>query len=128
MLPECSFVVFQSLTQEVQACKTDRMEKIHSWLPNRKVICIGNSTQLDPESYFEIYKKYPSWIKAIYIRKVTNTLCMEERNRDACFAEAFDGIPDHVWKVFITLNEVADHLKHVAGEAHMGIVGALQGW
>jgi phosphatidate phosphatase APP1 len=35
--------------------KIDRMRKIHSWFPNRKFICIGDSTQSDPEAYGEMY-------------------------------------------------------------------------
>jgi phosphatidate phosphatase APP1 len=29
------------------------MRKIQSWLPQRRVICIGDSTQSDPEAYGE---------------------------------------------------------------------------
>jgi phosphatidate phosphatase APP1 len=43
-----------SLTQGTQEYKVDRMEKIHSWLPRRKMICIGDSTQSDPEAYGEM--------------------------------------------------------------------------
>jgi phosphatidate phosphatase APP1 len=34
--------------------KADRMKKIHSWLPKRKLILIGDSTQSDPEAYGEM--------------------------------------------------------------------------
>lgn len=44
-----------SLTQATQEYKVDRMEKIHSWLPHRKMICIGDSTQSDPEAYGEMH-------------------------------------------------------------------------
>jgi len=44
-----------SLTQGTQAYKVGRMEKVHGWLPNRKVICVGDSTQTDPEAYGEMY-------------------------------------------------------------------------
>ena len=30
------------------------MKKINSWLPKRKMICIGDSTQSDPEAYGEM--------------------------------------------------------------------------
>ena len=46
------------------------MKKIHSWFPHRRMVCIGDSTQKDPESYGEIARSFPGWIKAIYIRKV----------------------------------------------------------
>ena len=104
------------------------MKKIHSWIPKRKVICIGDSTQSDPESYAEIYKAYPDWIKAIYIRKVTDAPFMEKKNEDKRFNEAFKDVPQHVWRVFVQPDELADHIKHVAGQAHLSIVGALQGY
>ncbi|RKF58813.1 Phosphatidate phosphatase APP1 [Golovinomyces cichoracearum] len=37
-----------------QAFKIDRIKKIHSWFPRRKMICIGDSTQSDPEIYGEL--------------------------------------------------------------------------
>jgi hypothetical protein len=54
--------ILKSLTQGTQAYKADRMNKIHDWLPNRKFICVGDSTQSDPEAYAEMYEKYPDWI------------------------------------------------------------------
>lgn len=54
---------------------------------------------------------------------------MEAKNKDERFSKAFDGIPSHVWKVFERPDEqLADHIRHVAGEAHGGVVGALQGY
>jgi Uncharacterized conserved protein (DUF2183) len=121
--------LLQSLTQGTQAYKTDRIEKIHRWLPQRKFICIGDSTQSDPESYGEMYKKYPKgWIKAIYIRKVTDIPNMDKKNEKDRFYKAFEGVPQHVWRVFEQPEELAEHLKHLAGEAHMGLIGQLQGY
>ena len=51
--------ILQSLTQGTEAYKTDRMEKIFSWIPKRKLICIGDSTQTDPETYGVEYRKHP---------------------------------------------------------------------
>jgi hypothetical protein len=107
--------LLQSLTEGVQAYKTDRMEKIHSWIPQRKVICIGDSTQSDPESYGEVYRKYPGWIKAIYIRKVTDAPFMERKNRDERFTEAFKDVPREVWKVFVEPSELEAGVKQLAG-------------
>jgi hypothetical protein len=120
--------LLQSLTQGVKSYKVDRMNKINSWLPKRKMICIGDSTQMDPESYAEIYKKYPGWIHAIYIRKVVDAPHMEEKNKDERFTKAFEGVDPHVWKVFQEPDELAEHVKHLAGTAHMGLAGALQGY
>lgn len=120
--------LLQSLTQGVKAYKVDRIYKIHSWLPKRKMILIGDSTQMDPESYAEIYKKYPGWIHAIYIRKVVDAPHMEEKNKDERFIKAFEGVEPHIWKVFQEPDELAEHVKHLAGGAHMGLVGALKGY
>jgi phosphatidate phosphatase APP1 len=95
--------------------KTDRLEKIHGWLPKRKTILIGDSTQSDPESYGAIYRANPDWVKAIYIRKVTDAPFMEKKNKDERFTSAFKDVPDHVWKVFVDPSEIADHVKHIAG-------------
>lgn len=46
--------LLSNLTLGVQAYKVDRMIKIHSWIPRRKMICIGDSTQSDPEAYGEM--------------------------------------------------------------------------
>jgi phosphatidate phosphatase APP1 len=40
-----------SLTIGTQQFKENRMEKIHSWLPHKQWLCIGDSTQKDPEAY-----------------------------------------------------------------------------
>jgi hypothetical protein len=46
--------LLSNLTLGTQAYKVDRMKKINSWLPKRKMICIGDSTQSDPEAYGEM--------------------------------------------------------------------------
>jgi len=107
--------LLQSLTEGVQEYKTDRLEKIHSWLPRRKVICIGDSTQSDPESYAAIYKKYPDWIKAIYIRKVTDAPFMERKNEDKRFDDAFKDVPESVWKVFVQPAELEAAVRALQG-------------
>ena len=119
--------LLQSFTEGVKEYKTDRISKIQSWLPARKFICIGDSTQSDPESYAEMYEKYPDWIKAIYIRKVTDIPHMEAKNKNERFIEAFKNVPDHVWRLFCKPEELADHVKHLAGQAHSGVVGSMLG-
>ena len=46
--------LLSNLTLGTEAYKVDRMEKINTWLPKRKMICIGDSTQSDPEAYGEM--------------------------------------------------------------------------
>lgn len=105
--------LFQSLTEGTQEYKVDRIEKIHRWFPRRRAVCIGDSTQTDPETYAEIYKKHPDWVQAILIRKVTDIPNMEDRNSPERFKESFKDVPDNVWKVFENpdeMNEVVNEL------------------
>lgn len=46
--------LLSALTMGTEEYKTDRMKKIHSWLPKKKLILIGDSTQSDPEAYGEM--------------------------------------------------------------------------
>lgn len=105
--------LLQSLTQGVQAYKVNRMQKIHSWLPTRKFVCIGDSTQSDPEAYAEIYKTYPGWVKAIFIRKVLNPPPLVGKNDPARFEKAFQGVPQSVYTVFEMPNELEEHLQRL---------------
>jgi phosphatidate phosphatase APP1 len=116
----------QSLTVGVKEYKVNRMQKIHTWLPDRQFVCVGDSTQSDPEAYADIYHKYGGeWIKAIYIRKVTDAPNMEKKNKPERFRDAFKDVPDSVWRVFEDPKEVADHFQHVAGIAHSGLLGSV---
>lgn len=131
ILRDASWMYFggllRSFTEGVQEYKTSRIEKIQSWLPKRNFICIGDSTQSDPETYAEMYTKYPDWIKAIYIRKVTDAPNMETKNKNQRFVDAFKEVPDHVWRVFVGPTELADHVKHLSGQAHAGMMGGIVG-
>lgn len=120
--------LLSTLTNGVQEYKTSQIDKIHGWFPERKFVCIGDSTQKDPETYAEAYKKYPGFIKAIYIRKVLDAPFMEEKNKPERFEKAFQGVPSHVWRVFVLPDDLKDHITHIAGEAHLGVVGALTGF
>jgi phosphatidate phosphatase APP1 len=50
--------LLSNLTLGTQEYKVGRMIKINSWLPKRKMICIGDSTQSDPEAYGEMYESH----------------------------------------------------------------------
>ncbi len=43
-----------ALTMGTEKYKVDRLKKVNSWLPKRKMIVIGDSTQSDPEAYGEM--------------------------------------------------------------------------
>jgi phosphatidate phosphatase APP1 len=91
-----------NLTQGTQAYKVDRIQKVHEQFPKRKFILIGDSTQTDPEAYGEVYRMFPKWIGAIYIRRVTGVSEMDEGKKNAPerFTKAFEDVPDNVWYVF----------------------------
>lgn len=94
-----------SLTLGTQDYKVDRMKKIHGWIPNKHLICIGDSTQTDPEAYGEMYRTYGQheWVRLILIRKVTDIAAIggiADKNKPQRFEKAFRHVPRHVWHVF----------------------------
>ena len=91
-----------SLTQGTEAYKRERMENLHTMLPKRKIVCIGDSTQSDPEAYGDICRKFPGWVRKVFIRKVTSVAEMdvEEKNTDERFEKAFRDVPRETWRVF----------------------------
>ena len=97
-----------NLTQGTEAYKVDRIEKVHGWFPKRRFILIGDSTQTDPESYGEAYRRHGKWIGAIYIRKVTGVAEMDEgkKNDPRRFEKAFKGVPKDVWYIFEDAQEL----------------------
>ncbi|KAL8664140.1 MAG: hypothetical protein Q9202_003324 [Teloschistes flavicans] len=105
-----------SLTQGTEAYKRGRMESLHAMLPKRKVLCVGDSTQSDPEAYGDVYRKYKGWVRKIFIRKVTDVAEMdvEEKNTAERFEKAFREVPKDVWQVFedpAELYKAVDALK-----------------
>lgn len=108
--------LIKSFTEKTQEYKVDRMEKIHGWFPLRRVLCIGDSTQKDPEAYAEMYAKYPEWIHAIAIRKVLDVAHMEEKNEPERFEKAFENVPGHIWTVFEDPRELYDFVDGLGME------------
>ena len=106
-----------SLTQGTEAYKSSRIERIHGWLPKRKVLCVGDSTQSDPEAYGNICRRHPGWIKAVFIRKVLDLPEMEKTNKntDERFEKAFKDVDRSVWKTFTDPKELADAVAKLKG-------------
>lgn len=104
-----------SLTAGVKEFKVDNIEKIYKSFPKRKVICFGDSTQSDPESYAEIYRRHPGWVAGIFIRKVEGqaVLDLTGKNRDHRFEKAFEGIPREDWMVFTEPSGVFDKVQEI---------------
>ncbi|KAB8271236.1 hypothetical protein BDV30DRAFT_213957 [Aspergillus minisclerotigenes] len=103
----------KSFTVNTMEYKVKQIEKIRRQFPQREVICIGDSTQKDPEAYAEIYKRHPHWIRAIWIRKVTDVPHLEDQNSPERFKAAFQGVPDQIWKVFEQPETVFDFLVNL---------------
>jgi len=110
--------LLSNLTLGTQEYKVDRMVKINSWLPHRKMICIGDSTQSDPEAYGEIYRKYPGWVHLILIRKVQDIAAVgiNEKNEPERFEKAFVDVPKDVWHVFETPEECYEIVSNIVGK------------
>lgn len=110
--------LFSSLTLGTRAYKVDRMKKIHGWLPGKRVVCIGDSTQTDPEAYARMYRDCgPDWVRLILIRRVTGVAAVdiEDKNKPARFEEAFRGVPKGVWHVFEDPSECYQIIQDVVG-------------
>ncbi|KAG6009809.1 hypothetical protein E4U21_001239 [Claviceps maximensis] len=110
--------LLSALTLGTEEYKVDRMKKIYGWLPKRKMIVIGDSTQSDPESYGEMYRDSPNWIRLILIRKATNIaeIGIDEKNEPDRFERAFKDVPRHLWHVFEDPTECLDLVKRTITE------------
>ena len=106
-----------SLTQGTKAYKCSRMDKIHGWLPQRKVLCVGDSTQSDPEAYGDIARKYKGWVKAVFIRKVTDVAEMKDsdKNKGERFEKAFKDVPRKMWRTFEDPKELYEAIDALKG-------------
>nr|POE99336.1 phosphatidate phosphatase app1 [Quercus suber] len=115
-----------SLNIGTQAYKVDRIQKIHAWLPHRKFICVGDSTQTDPEAYGEVMRKHPGWIKAVFIRKVTGIAHMDEakQNGPERFEKAFEGVERQRWHVFTEPGELAERIDALSRDENALVGGA----
>jgi len=112
--------LLSNLTLGTEQYKIDRLKKVHKWLPKRKMILIGDSTQRDPEAYGAAFRAFPGWIKLILIRKVDDIAAVgiEEKNAPKRFEDAFEGVPRDAWHVFSSPSECPELLhKVIVGSA-----------
>lgn len=117
-----SFVV--SLTVGTQEYKEDRMKKVSTWLPKTTWVCIGDSTQTDPEAYATFYKQLEKngqggRVARIWIHKVVgvNPSAEKDLNDPKRFQKAFDGIDPKVWKVFENPDELLSEINALKQQA-----------
>ena len=94
--------LLSALTLATEEYKVDRLRKVQGWLPKRKMILIGDSTQSDPEAYGDIARQFPNWVRGIYIRKEDDIVSVgiKEKNEPERFEKAFKGLPRELWYVF----------------------------
>lgn len=119
------------LTKDPTAYKQGQIQKIHSWLPERKVICIGDSTITDPEVYGGMYRAFKAqgWIAKIFIRKVTDVWQTEKnphKNSQERFDAAFKDVPSEDYMILETekvedMRKVAERIKALKGGASAAI-------
>lgn len=107
-----------SLTLNVQEYKVNRMMKIHGWFPKRTFICIGDSTQNDPETYGEIARRFPGWVRAIFIRRTKGVnggsdADQEAKNSEQRFSRAFWGLKSVKCFVFDEPEEVMGKIEEM---------------
>jgi phosphatidate phosphatase APP1 len=86
----------------IRKYKTGRFDLIHKRFPELRWYLIGDSGQLDPEIYAEIYKRYPDRIICIWIVKTQGTDEKKERkqNSDSRFQKVFKEVPSDKWNAF----------------------------
>ncbi|KAL1748268.1 hypothetical protein HDZ31DRAFT_30040 [Schizophyllum fasciatum] len=85
-----------------QEYKVSIIDALHGIFPNKTFLGVGDSTEADPETYGEVYRKYgPDFLGCAWIRAVDGA-----NNTDERFEEAFTDVPKDRWRVF-TDDEIA---------------------
>lgn len=82
------------------------------------MLCVGDSTQSDPEAYGDMYRKFGgNWMKRIFIRKVVGVegMNVKEKNAPERFEKAFKDVPKDVWTVFEDPNELYEEIDKLKG-------------
>ncbi|KAI9728376.1 MAG: hypothetical protein M1828_003776 [Chrysothrix sp. TS-e1954] len=112
-----------SLTKGTKEYKVAEMDKIHARFLKRQMICLGDSTQSDPEAYATVFRKYPGWVKGVFIRKVKGVTEVKDgftpgddekkRNSSERFEKAFEDVPKEVWCVFEDPKELYERLDAI---------------
>lgn len=100
---------FFDLFKSGEETKPRQIEPLLSAYPARKFILVGDSGEQDPETYSDVYRRWPNQILRIYIRNVTGA-----RRDDSRFSRIFDGIPSSTWQLFedpktLVPPEIASH-------------------
>lgn len=114
----------ESVSRGTREYKIGKMEeRIFKYWPKRRFVCLGDSTQSDPEVYGEMCRRHPGWIGAVFIRRVKDVVepgdgvlpgrSDEERNKSERFEKAFEGVSKDVWYVFDEPEEVRERIDRL---------------
>lgn len=137
-----------SLSQGTRAYKLSRLRVLQSKFPRRRVVCIGDSAQEDPEAYADAAREFPGWIRAIFIRKVPvppvpvrgtpgadgglpDGVAVEEeeverlrtKNAEERFVKAFAGLDRGLWHVFEEPEELAERVEELGRDPEAKVGG-----
>ncbi|KAJ7594271.1 hypothetical protein C8J56DRAFT_432403 [Mycena floridula] len=94
---------------EYKSAMIDRIKGIY---PAKKFLVIGDSTEKDPETYGEAFRKYGDFITCIWIHQVDGA-----DNTPARFAEAFDSVPTNKFRIYTDADIPSLSAIDVAGGA-----------
>ncbi len=86
---------FFALFQDPIAYKRPILAELVRQFPGRRFVLIGDSGELDPEVYGQIYRESPTQIAGLYIRDVTG----EDREAPR-YKAAFAEVPAERWTIF----------------------------
>lgn len=121
-----------SFLRGVKEHKLEQLQKLYSTFPRRSVILLGscslvcpsltcsrkvpaNSAQVDPEVFAEIYRQYPGWVRAIYVRfDGPESLLVPSPHQGATkkmVENIFKGIPKTVWCIFSKPHEIHERIS-----------------
>lgn len=98
-----------SITVGTQQYKERELSRlVGTLLPRRRWLLLGDSAQRDPEAYAAVYRRHPDRVHYIWIRLVEGVSPLHELRLNAArrFADAFAGVPPHVWRTFRNPDEL----------------------
>jgi hypothetical protein len=75
--------------------KRSALDVLFADLPGRRFVLVGDTSELDPDSYGDLCREHPHRIDRVLIRNVTG-----ERIDDERFQRAFVDVPADRWQVF----------------------------
>jgi len=103
--------IFESLGSGADAekieYKVSQITRIQKMYPQKSFLAIGDSGEMDPEVYGEVYRRFgKDFIRCIWIRKVStdpdakNRKVLDAKNNPARFVAAFKGVPTEKTRVY----------------------------